>query len=546
MFDYIIVGAGSAGCVLANRLSADRNTRVCLVEAGSGDRNPFIHMPLPGMALLAHTKKLNWAYKTAPEPALNGRRLYWPRGKVLGGSSSVNAMIYARGHSADYDGWAAAAGPAWSWERVRALFLRMEGNTALSGMHHNTEGPLSVSNLREVNPMSRAFVQAGVECEFPENPDFNGESQEGVGLYQVTQRNGKRFSAARAFLDPVRNRPNLTIETGAQVERVLFEGHRATGVQLHDRELRLNAGGEVILSGGAVNSPKLLMLSGIGPAEELARHSIPLLHNAAEVGENLADHLNIAVMSSTKESEPLGIAPSFIPRAIKAAWRLATQSSGEFTSNVAEAGGFVKSDPSQERPDLQFHFIPAYLRNHWREVLWGYGVTMHVCALFPKSRGRIRLNSADPLASARIEANYLSHPDDVAVMLKGLKIARRIMAAPALSTRIKAEIEPGESLQSDEELIEYIRTLSETIYHPVGTCRMGRDAVSVVDPQARVRGVQGLRVVDASIMPAIIAGNTNAPTMMIAENVADMMLSVSADCPEHRHSGADVFEQAYP
>ncbi|MGY4879625.1 GMC family oxidoreductase [Vreelandella aquamarina] len=546
MFDYIIVGAGSAGCVLANRLSADRNTRVCLVEAGVCDRNPFIHMPLPGMALLAHTKKLNWNYKTVPEPALNGRRLYWPRGKVLGGSSSVNAMIYARGHSADYDSWAAAAGPAWSWERVRTLFLRMEGNTALSDLHHNTEGPLSVSNLHEVNPLTRAFVQAGVECQFPENPDFNGESQEGVGLYQVNQRNGKRFSAARAFLYPVRNRPNLTIETGAQVERVLFKKRRAIGVKLHGRELRLNAGGEVILSGGAVNSPQILMLSGIGPAEELARHGIPLLHDAAEVGENLADHLSIAIMSSTKGREPLGIAPSFVPRVIKATWRFATQSTGEFTSNVAEAGGFVKSDSFQERPDLQFHFIPTYLCNHWRQVLWGYGVTMQVCNLFPKSRGRIRLNCADPLAPARIEANYLSHPDDVEVMLKGLKIARRIMAAPALSTRIKAEIAPGESLQSDEALIEYIKAFSETVYHPVGTCRMGQDAACVVDPEARVKGVQGLRVVDASIMPAIIAGNTNAPTMMIAENVADMMLSVSAGSSEDRRSTAGLLEQAYP
>lgn len=526
MFDYIIVGAGSAGCVMANRLSANPDTRVCLIEAGTRDRNPLIHMPL-GLALLARSKKVNWAYDTAPEAALNNRHLYWPRGKTLGGSSSINAMIYARGHPADYDGWATAAGPAWGWDRVRGLFLRMEGNTALTDAHHNTTGPLAVSNLRDVNPMSRAFVQAGVECQFPENLDFNGESQNGVGIYQVTQRDGKRFSAARAFLDPVRDRPNLTIETGAQVERIVFEGRHAVGVELQGRVVRLNAGGEVILSGGAVNSPQILMLSGIGPAAELARHGIPLLHDAAEVGENLADQLDITVMSTTKGREPIGVAPSFLPRALKAAWNFVTKHTGELTSNVAEAGGFVKSDPSQTRPNLQFHFLPALLRDHGRQISWGYGVTLHVCDLFPKSRGRIRLSSNDPLAPAVIEANYLTHPDDIAVMLKGLRIARRVIAAPALASLIKNEVAPGEALQSDEDLVADIRTRAETIYHPVGTCRMGQDAASVVDPQARVRGVVGLRVVDASIMPAIIAGNTNAPTMMIAENVADMMLSVN-------------------
>ncbi|WP_349039319.1 GMC family oxidoreductase N-terminal domain-containing protein [Pseudotabrizicola sp. 4114] len=528
MFDYIIVGAGSAGCVLANRLSADPGTRVCLVEAGTRDRNPLIHLPL-GLALLAHNKKLNWGYETAPQAALNGRRLYWPRGRTLGGSSSVNAMIYARGHPADYDGWAAAAGPAWSWDRVRALFLRMEGNTALSDAHHNTTGPLSVSNLRHVNPMSRAFVQAGVECHFPENPDFNGECQDGVGIYQVTQRDGRRFSAARAFLGPARDRPNLMIETGAQVERVIFKERRAAGVQIQGRVLQLNAGGEVILSGGAINSPQILMLSGIGPAAELARHGIPLLHPAVEVGENLTDHLDITVMSSTRGREPMGMAPSFLPRAVKAAWHFVTSQTGELTSNVAEAGGFVKSDPSQVRPNLQFHFLPALLRDHGRQITWGYGVTLHVCDLFPKSRGRIRLNSNDPLAHAVIEANYLTHPDDIAVLLKGLRIARRVLAAPALANLLKTELAPGEALTTDTDLTADIRARAESIYHPVGTCRMGQDAASVVDPQARVRGVNGLRVVDASIMPTIIAGNTNAPTMMIAQNVADMMLKSSTE-----------------
>lgn len=526
MYDYIIVGAGSAGCVLANRLSAGPSNSVCLIEAGAQDRNPLIHVPL-GLAFLARVKSLNWGYTTAPEPCLGNRKLYWPRGRTLGGSSSINAMIYCRGHRADYDGWAKVAGSQWGWDRARELFLRMEGNTALSDEHHNTDGPLSVSDLRSVNPMSKAFIDAGLQCQFPHNHDFNGARQEGVGTYQVTQRNGKRHSSARAFLDPVRHRKNLTIVTDAQVERVLFKNRHAVGVALKGREIMANSGGEVILSGGAINSPQLLMLSGIGPAQELSRHGIDVVYDAPEVGENLADHLDITVMSAAKGRKPIGIAPSFLPRAFAAAWSFLTKNTGELTSNAAEAGGFVKSDTTRDRPNLQFHFIPAYLRDHGRKTSWGYGVTLHVCDLLPKSRGRITLTGPDPLAPARIEANYLSHPDDIQVMLDGLKIARRIMAAPSLAAQLTSEVLPGAAVTSDEELVSDIRARAETIYHPVGTCRMGQDNASVVDPQARVRGVTGLRVVDASIMPSITAGNTNAPTMMIAENVSDMILRTS-------------------
>ncbi len=522
MFDYIIVGAGSAGCVMANRLSADAGKRVCLVEAGPPDKNPLIHIPL-GLALLAKTRGIKWDYNTEPEPQLNQRRLYWPRGKTLGGSSSVNAMIYMRGHPADYDGWEAAAGSDWGWRRVRELFIAMEGNEAIADDHHGREGPLNVSNLRHPNPLSRAFVQAGVECQFPENGDFNGVSQEGVGLYQVTQKDARRFSSARAFLAPIRGRMNLTIETGALVERVLFENRRASGLQLRGRALRLNAGGEVIVCGGAVGSPQLLMLSGVGPGEELSRHGIEVVQDSREVGANLADHLDIGVLAATRDSTAIGVAPGLLPRLIRSSWAYARHKAGELTSNVAEAGGFVKSDPARERPNLQFHFLPALLRDHGRQTVFGYGVTLHVCDLLPKSRGRISLASADPSAPPRIHANYLSHPDDAGVLLNGLKIARRVLEAPAMKRHVKAEMLPGPDAQSDEALLADIRARAETIYHPVGSCRMGKDEASVVDPQARVRGVEGLRVVDASIMPSIIAGNTNAPVMMMAENVSKMM-----------------------
>ena len=522
MYDYIIIGAGSAGCVLANRLSADPTKRVCLIEAGSRDRNPLIHVPL-GLAMLSRVKSVNWGHDTAPEGNLGNRKLFWPRGRTLGGSSSINGMIYIRGHSADYDGWKRAAGPDWGWDRARELFLRMEGNASIDNAHHNPDGPLSVSDLRCVNPLSKAFVEAGIQCQFPHNRDFNGAIQEGVGTYQVTQRDGQRCSSARAFLNPVRNRPNLIVETRAQVERVIFKDRHAVGVALTGRNIMTRPGGEVILCAGAINSPQLLMLSGVGPASQLARHGIEVIYDAPEVGENLADHLDITVMSSAKGRLGIGIAPSFVPRALVAARRYWTRHTGELTSNAAEAGGFVKSEPMRDRPNLQFHFIPAYLRDHGRKATLGYGVTLHVCDLMPKSRGRVTLSDADSLALARIEPNYLSHPDDIKVLLDGLKIARRIMAAPALARHIQSEVLPGPMVQSDAQLIADIRARAESIYHPVGTCRMGVEPASVVDPKACVRGVHGLRVVDASVMPSIIAGNTSAPTMMIAENVADMM-----------------------
>jgi choline dehydrogenase len=524
-FDYIIVGAGSAGCVLANRLSADPSKRVCLLEAGPADTHPLLHMPL-GIALLTKNRTINWAYDTEPEPELNQRRLYWPRGRTLGGSSSINAMIYMRGHAADYDGWAVAAGSdAWGWKRVQPLFRRLERNHVhAEGEHHGAAGELSVSDLRCVNPLSRAFVEAGMQCQLPGIADFNAASQEGVGLYQVTQRDGRRWSSARAFLEPARSRPNLVLRTGAHVHRVVMNERRAVGVDLGGETLPLRPGGEVLLCGGAVNSPQLLMLSGIGPGTEIAGQGIGVVHDLPDVGRNLQDHLDITILARANSRLPIGIGLGALPRSVAALIAYIRRGEGFFTSNVAEAGGFARSDPRLDRPNLQFHFLPVLLRDHGRKTMLGYGFTLHVCDLYPKSRGFIGLASPDPRAAPRINANYLSHPDDLPTMVAALKLGRRIMAAPALAAHTKAEMLPGPAVATAAELEADIRARAETIYHPVGTCRMGADPQSVVDAQLRVRGVEGLRVVDASIMPGLISGNTNAPTMMIAENAADMML----------------------
>ncbi|MBN8893794.1 MAG: choline dehydrogenase [Rhodanobacter sp.] len=523
-YDFIIAGAGSAGCVLANRLSADPGKRVLLLEAGPTDWHPLIHMPA-GIARLANNRALNWNYRTEPEPALNQRRLWWPRGKTLGGSSSINAMCYIRGVAADYDGWAEASGdPRWSWREVLPWFLRSEDNSRGASELHGTGGPLGVSDLRHRNELSIALIDAAGSAGYPRNDDFNGEQLAGFGLYQVTQRNGARCSSAAAFLKPVRQRTNLHVRTGVLVERVLLDHGRAVGVQLrqgrHEAE-RIEAG-EVILAAGAINSPQLLMLSGVGPADHLREHGIAVHADLPGVGANLQDHLDIC----TLDGNPGKLSYDHLNE-LSAGWRWLRHRDGPGSSNVAEAGGFVRSRFAVDaRCDLQFHFVPALLDDHGRHRLPGYGYTLHACHLHPRSRGRLRLHSADPAQPIAIHANYLGDAEghDLKMMIEAARLSREILDQPAFAAHRGAPVFPERRIHTDEEYADFIRRKAETIYHPVGTCRMGKDDRAVVDSELRVRGVDGLRVVDASVMPTLPTGNTNAPTIMIAERASALIL----------------------
>ncbi len=522
MFDYIIIGAGSAGCVLANRLSADPDCRVLLLEAGPRDWHPFIHMPA-GLARLVHRKDVNWDYATTPQPRLDHRALWWPRGKVLGGSSSINAMCYTRGHPRDYDDWGTRAG-GWDWDAVLPYFRRAEGNSRGADALHGGDGPLAVSDLRHHNPLSAAFVQAAEQAGIPRNPDFNGPVQAGAGLYQVTQRDGARCSAAAAYLAPVRSRPNLTVHTHALASRITFDGRRANGVtySMRGKAYHQPAAREVLLCGGAINSPQLLMLSGIGPADHLRHHRIEVVHDAPGVGANLQDHLDICTLRQSLQP----VSYDRVSEAKLALDYFLRGRRGAGTSNLAEAGGFWRSPLAPDaRCDVQFHFVPALLDNHGRNRLPGDGYTLHACFLRPRSRGRILLSGNRASDTPRIDPGYLSDPEgfDLAMMVECAKVSRDILAQPAFDPYRGAPIQPSRDDLSDAGLVDFIRARAESVYHPVGTCRMGDDDDAVVDARLRVRGVDALRVVDASVMPSLPGGNTNAPTIMIAERAADMI-----------------------
>jgi choline dehydrogenase-like flavoprotein len=522
-YDYIIVGSGSAGSVLANRLSVRPEIKVLVLEAGGSDNSFYVRMPA-GIANLSGPR-FNWGYETAPQAAMKGRRMYWPRGRLIGGSSSVNAMVYMRGQPAEYDHWRQLGNAGWSYDDVLPYFKKAERNERLHDRFHGADGPLNVAERPYTNPLSHVFVEAARQAGLPFNPDFNGAAQLGCGLFQVTQKNGRRCSAASAYLHPVAARENLTIVNKARATRVLIENGRAVGVEYaRGRKRRFaHAAQEVVLAAGAINSPQLLLLSGIGPADELRARGVAVVHDLPGVGKNLQDHLNVNIVQRAKRGSTLdgknrGLAP------IGVAVEFLLYGTGPGTSNVAEAGAFAISELGAATPDIQYHFIPAQVVNHARTLMDGDGVTLHACCLRPQSRGEIRLASANPFEPPVMDPNYLAADYDLKVLIAGLRQGRDILAARAFKPWLGEERLPGPGAQSNAELEDFIRATAETEYHPVGTCKMGSDPMAVVDEKLRLRGIERLRVIDASIMPTIVSGNTNAPVIMIAERGADMML----------------------
>ncbi len=529
IFDYVIVGAGTAGCILARRLTEDGKTNVCLIEAGPPDKNPLIHMPL-GFIRMLFEPKYNWMFMSPPDPNIKNRPMFAPRGKTLGGSSSINGMIYMRGHRRDYDEWASLGNAGWAYDDILPYLRKpMHNENYNDGKVHDRNGPWHIKYLEEPNPLNHVFLQAAESLQKKRIPDFNAGDNEGFGIYQVTISNGRRTTAATAFLDPIKDRANLKILTEVQVSRIVVENGRATGVEFgaNGAPRRINARREVILAAGAFQSPQVLMLSGIGDGAELKKHGIEVTHALRGVGKNLQDHISCPIHFMSPRTTSYGVSFAAMPRIAWNFLRYVTTRKGFFGNNIVESGGFIKTKPILDRPDIQHIFVPTHQGKPGQLLAWGHGFRITCCLLHPKSRGEVRLASAKVSDAPVIDFKFFSDPQgpdsDIEVLIRGIKDGRRILTAPAFDYYRGEAVWPADNVKTDDDYRDFVREFSSTVFHPVGTCKMGKDDMAVVDDRLRVRGLKGLRVVDASIMPTVTTGNTNAPTMAIAEKGADMI-----------------------